>query len=157
MNTSIKLFIWSFYAVICLQVAVIYFHAFVAKLFVSEWLNGTATYYWFTHNIFGVSQTFKPIFYKLMSNKFIVILVTWGAMLIEFILFSWILLKRNKWNWKILFLIGVLFHFFIALVHGLVSFGLTMIAILILYFFPKDKNIKFKKYKIQKIYDLLHN
>lgn len=66
-------------------------------------------------------------------------------MLIEFMLFSWLFIKRNKWNWKILFLIGVLFHFFIALIHGLVSFGLTMTAILILYFFPIESNLKFKK------------
>lgn len=142
---KVKLFVWTFFAIISLQVSVIYFHAFVAKLFVTEWLNGTATFYWFTHNIFGVPQKLESIFYILMSNKFIVVLITWGAMLIEFMLFSWLFIKRNKWNWKILFLIGVLFHFFIALIHGLVSFGLTMTAILILYFFPIESNLKFKK------------
>lgn len=143
---KIKLFVWSLFAVISLQVSVIYFHAFVAKLFVTEWLNGTATFYWFTHNIFGVSGNFKTITYMITSNKTLVVLITWGAMLIEFILFSWLFIKRNSWNWKILFITGVSFHFLIALVHGLVSFGLTMTAILILYFFPKNKNLKINKY-----------
>ena len=57
-----KLFIWSIYIVIMLQISVIYFHAGIDKIKVEEWLNGTATYYWFTHSIFGVSAFIRVSF-----------------------------------------------------------------------------------------------
>ncbi|MFH6993130.1 sporulation-delaying protein SdpB family protein [Flavobacterium sp. FlaQc-48] len=142
-----KMLIWSIYFIITLQISIIYFHAAIAKLFSKEWLNGTATYYWFTHNIFGVSEYLKFLIQPFLSNSFIVVSLTWGTIIFEIILFGWLFMKRNLWNWKLLFLLGVLFHFSIAFIHGLISFMLTMIGALILYLIPKNKDLKLKIWK----------
>ena len=123
----------------------IYFHAFTAKLFVPEWLNGTATYYWFTHQIFGVPEYLRVTIAHLLSIPFVGICITWGGIFIELILFAWLFMSRNSWNWKIILFIGILFHLLIALIHGLVSFSLVMIAALILYLVPKNKNFKIRR------------
>lgn len=146
-NQYVKFFIWSVYGMIILQVAVIYFHSAVAKFSVDEWLNGTATYYWFTHNTFGVPYSIKPFMAKLMSNRFMVITTTWGAILFELILAGWIFMKRNTYNWKLLFIAGIFFHLFIALIFGLASFGITMTGALVLYLFPKDKHFNFRRWR----------
>lgn len=138
---KIKLFVWSIYTVICLQVSVIYLHAGVAKMFVEEWLNGTAAYYWFTHSNFGASGMLKDVISGLLSNATISTMVTWGTMIFEIILFAWLFMSRNKWNWKVLFFAAILFHFSIAAIHGLVSFMFTMTGALIIYFFPKEINL----------------
>ncbi len=140
-----KAFVWSIYFVLSIQISIFYFHAGVAKLNVTEWVNGTAVYYWFTHNFFGITENFKSIFIYLLSFKYIVVFITWGTMVFEIILFGWIFMQRNKWNWKILFISAVLFHVSIAFIHGLVSFMFTMIGVLIIYFFPKDIQLKLWK------------
>lgn len=139
-----KLLCWSCYFIIILQISIIYFHACIAKLAVPEWLNGTAVYYWATHNIFGVNNALKDTMIYLLSYSIFVILATWGTILLELLLFSWIFMKRNTWNWKILLLIGILFHFMIVFFHGLVSFFLAMLGALILYLVPKELEIKFR-------------
>lgn len=141
---KISFFIWSIYIMISLQISIIYFHAAVAKLFSKEWLNGTAAYYWFTHSSFGVPLSVKNIVSIILSSPFICALITWGTMIFEILLFGWIFISRNKWNWKLLFTLAVCFHFGIALIHGLVSFMFTMVGALILYFFPKELNLTIK-------------
>lgn len=142
-----KMFIWSIYFIISIQISVIYFHAAIAKLYSKEWLNGTATYYWFTHNIFGVSEYLKNLIQPLLANTFIIVSLTWGTIIFEVVLFGWLFMKRNVWNWKLLLLFGVLFHISIAFMHGLVSFMFTMAGSLILYFIPKNKDLKLKIWK----------
>ena len=144
---KLSLFIWSIYVIIMLQVSIIYLHAGIAKLSVEEWLNGTAVYYWFTHSNFGVREPFKNTVSYFLSNTFICTFLTWGTMIYEIILFGWLFMSRNRWNWKLIFISAVMFHFSIALVHGLVSFMFTMIGALILYFFPKNLHIQIKKNK----------
>ncbi|MEZ0184130.1 sporulation-delaying protein SdpB family protein [Flavobacterium oncorhynchi] len=145
---KIKMFIWSIYFIITLQISIIYFHAAVAKLYSREWLNGTAVYYWFTHNMFGVSQYLKNLMLPLLSNSFLVISLTWGTIIFEIVLFGWLFMKRNLWNWKLLLLAGMLFHLSIAFIHGLVSFMFTMIGALFLYFIPKNTTLKLKIWKL---------
>ena len=140
---NLKLFVWSVYAIISLQVAIIYLNAAVSKLFVAEWLNGTAIYYWFTHADFGVSATFKTTVAWILSHSWICAALTWGAMLLELTLFGWLFASRNAWNWRLLFLLGFQFHLAIALIHGLVSFSLVMCGALILYLFPKGNPMQF--------------
>ena len=89
-NSYLKLISYSSFFVISLQIAVIYFHAFTAKLFVPEWLNGTATYYWFTHQIFGVPEYLRVTIAHLLSIPFVGICITWGGIFIELILFAWL-------------------------------------------------------------------
>jgi antimicrobial peptide system SdpB family protein len=142
-RTRRKLVAWSCIAVICLQISIIYFHACVSKFAVPEWSNGTAVYYWATHNIFGVSYSIKSVVSDLLSNSVIIILITWGTLLLELLLFAWIFVRRNRWNWRILFIAGVGFHFMIIVFHGLVSFFIAMLGALILYLVPKEYQIKF--------------
>ncbi len=135
------LFVWSIYFIISLQVSVIYLHAAVGKLAVEEWVNGTALYYWVNHNVFGVPNTLKGDATKILSNTFFVVILTWGAILLEFLLAGWLIMKRNIWNWKFMFISAVLFHVLIGVVHGLLSFMITMSGVLVLYFFSKNKSI----------------
>jgi len=141
-RSKLKIFVWLIYFLISLQVSIMYFQAGLAKLSVEEWTNGTAVYYWATHNIFGVNDTFIKLINLLLSNKYIVVLFTWGTILIEIIFFGWIFIKRNTWNWLLLFLFGFLFHLGIVFLFGLFSFFFSMLGAITLFYFPKNKNFK---------------
>lgn len=138
---QIKLFIWSIFFLISIQISFVYFHAGIAKLDAEEWLNGTAIYYWTTHNVFGVNDFLFTSINYLFSFKVIVTLFTWSTILLEIVFFGFIFVKRNNWNWKFYFLAGFLFHLFIILFFGLFSFFFSMLGAIILYFFPKEKQI----------------
>lgn len=140
-RSNLTLFIWSFYFIISLQVSIIYFHAGTEKLKVEEWVNGTATYYWFTHSVFGVTSDLRGDVSVLLSNIYISTLFTWGTIIFEILVASWLFVKPNKWNWKIMFILLFLFHLGIAWMHGLISFMFTMIGCGIIYFFPKNKQL----------------
>jgi antimicrobial peptide system SdpB family protein len=117
-----------------IQVAVIYLHAAVAKLAVPEWANGTALYYWFTQPIFGAPHWLQPVLLPLVSHAPTVVILTWGAVLFEFLLAAGILMDRR---YRAAFLLcGLAFHGTIALIHGLVSFFFAMAGALILYLRP---------------------
>jgi len=51
------------------------FACFVGKLFVEEWINGTAVYYWFTHSYFGVNPLFINPVRLVLSNDIIVLFI----------------------------------------------------------------------------------
>lgn len=136
---NISLWVLSF--LIRIQVCVIYFHAGISKLATSEWVDGTAIYYWFNNNEFGASNWLKPIISYIFSFPITVFLVTWGTMAFEILLGMSIMMKRGKYNWRILLLLGVTFHFFIIIIHGLISFYFAMVGALILYLIPLEKNL----------------
>lgn len=141
-----------FFLLISIQVCVIYLHAFVGKLFVEEWVNGTAVYYWFTHNHFGVSPSLLPFTKEIFSNNIVVTLVTWGTLVLEFFLAACILLDKKD-NKRFLFLLlGITFHLNIIFIHGLVSFFFTMTSALIIYLIPSDYTINYKTLKIKNIW-----
>ncbi len=140
-KSRLKLFIWSFYFIISLQISIIYFHAGIEKMKVEEWINGTATYYWFTHGIFGVTSSLRGDVSVLFSNIYVSTLFTWGTIIFEILLATWLFVKPNKWNWKLMFILLLFFHFGIAWIHGLISFMLTMVGCGIIYFFPKNKQL----------------
>lgn len=141
----LKFAMWSVYCIIVFQVSIVYFHSAVAKFSVKEWLDGTATYYWFTHEVFGVPDFLVSFTSSLLSHTFVVVSFTWGAIILEIFIFGWIFIKRNEFNWKLFLLLAISFHFLIACVFGLVSFMFTMIGALILYYCPKDKTITISK------------
>lgn len=114
-----------------LQVSVIYLHAFVGKLFVKEWSNGTAAYYYLLDPVFGVSGPIQMLVEPVLLSSLGVVVFTWGALLIEILLFlaiGW----SSSWKNRIFF-VGLSFHLAIGFVHGLWSFGLTMTAVLMVY------------------------
>lgn len=114
-----------------LQVAIIYLNSGVAKFYVSEWTNGTALYYWFTHPIFGFSEALEPILTPIITNPYSVTLLTWGVMFFEILLFLGITIKNRYRN--TLLISGLVFHFLIFIIHGLFSFFLAMCGALILF------------------------
>lgn len=117
------------------QVAIIYFHAVVGKLSVTDWVNGTVLYYWFTDPTFGLPTWLRGAI-PLLTSPFVVFL-TWSVLLLEIFLFMALVMPKELRNRLLIF--GLLFHAVIAVTMGLVSFGLAMAAALLLYLRPIDQ------------------
>jgi|HubBroStandDraft_1064217.scaffolds.fasta_scaffold15640_2 antimicrobial peptide system SdpB family protein len=116
------------------QMAGLYFQAAVAKLGVAEWANGTAMFYWFRNQTFGVADWLRPVTDLITGSPVGVSLLTWSAVAIEFALAIAILLPRSAK--RLLLPAGLLFHDMIALTMGLVSFDLAMSGALLIYLLP---------------------
>ncbi len=117
-----------------LQVAVIYFHASIAKLGVREWADGTAMYYWLRHPTFGASGWVRPITDLITGSPVGVALMTWSSIALEFCLAIALLLRPPLRRW--LLIAGITFHTLIAVTMGLISFSTAMAAALLLYLLP---------------------
>lgn len=120
-----------------LQVALIYFHAAVGKMAVPQWANGTAVYYWFTHPTFGAPAWLEPYLLPLITSSVGVTALTWGTIIFELALF--LAFASDKRWWPYLLGVGVIFHFGILIVHGLVTFFFSMAGALILYLRPTER------------------
>jgi antimicrobial peptide system SdpB family protein len=128
-----------------LQVAVVYFHAAVAKLAVPEWVDGTAVYYWFTDPALGMPHWLHTPITLLIQNPITVVAITWGTILLEISLAAGLLAdKRYR---RVLLVLGIGFHVGIALVHGLISFVLAMWAALFLFLYPVGQTINLPIWK----------
>ncbi|MGE9616951.1 MAG: hypothetical protein ACQPRJ_05305 [Solitalea-like symbiont of Acarus siro] len=69
---------WVFFILIEIQAAVLYLQAGVEKPYkVEEWRDGSAIYYWFSHNIFGANSFIFKILTPLLSNQLSVFLINW--------------------------------------------------------------------------------
>lgn len=143
---------WSSIFLIRIQVCVIYLHAAVAKFKVEEWINGTASFYWFTHHYHGAAEYIKPLIVSIVSNNFLVVIITWGSILLELLLFSAILIRPDSLRRKSLLLAGLSFHFLIVLIHGLISFYFTMASALLLYLSNYQTGYNFSKLKPLKLW-----
>lgn len=55
--------------IIKIQVGLIYLNAFIGKLFVYEWLNGTAIYYYLSNNLYGIGKD-NWFFHFIISNVY---------------------------------------------------------------------------------------
>lgn len=140
-NTLARLVARFSFVAVRIQVAGIYFHAAVGKLDVAEWADGTAVYYWFTHPTYGAAQWLAPAIEPLLLNPITVTMITWGAILLETLLFAALFMDRK--HWPVLLSAGIAFHVAIAVCHGLVSFGgFAMPAALVLYLRPKDAPLR---------------
>ena len=127
--------------VVKLQVAFIYFQAGVAKFNVEEWANGTALYYWFNNSLLGASDWLTPFLDMITQSPILVSFSTWGILLLEMLLFA-AFFMRKKDRGKLL-IVGLIFHFGIILIFGLVSFFCAMTAALLLYLRPFEKTFSF--------------
>ncbi|WP_430613139.1 hypothetical protein [Flavobacterium sp. JP2137] len=141
-NVYSGIFINSFYIIIRIQIAIVYFQAMVDKLKVSEWKNGTVLYYWFEDNVFGLNHFVKEFVLTLMTNYYVISLMTYTVLVLELLLAMAIVIPFK--TRRILLYLGILFHFFIWIVHGLPTFFLTMTGALIIYIIPFYKNIDLK-------------
>jgi antimicrobial peptide system SdpB family protein len=126
--------------VIRLQMAGIYFHAFVAKFSVPEWVNGTALYYWLEDPNFGASPWLRPFLDPLLIHAASVCFLTWSVLILEVFLTMGLVISRR--HWSALLWSGFALHSGIALVHGLVSFGFAMFGGLILYLRPTNREYR---------------
>jgi antimicrobial peptide system SdpB family protein len=124
------------FAVVRLQVAVIYAHAVTAKLAVTEWVNGTAMYYWLNHPVFGAPLWLREISRPITASSVGVMTLTWSALVIESALFAGLFMVKS---WRLyLFVLGVAFHALIVLFHGLPSFSIAMTGALTAYLLTPD-------------------
>jgi antimicrobial peptide system SdpB family protein len=85
-----------FVQIIRLQMAVIYFHSSVGKFNVTEWGNGTAVYYWLNHSVFGMPLYLQHVINFFLSNNYIVLIITYGVIIFELILFLSLTMNFEK-------------------------------------------------------------
>jgi len=127
---------------ISFQMSIIYFHSVIEKIYkVSEWSDGTAVYYFFNDSLFGYPNWMELLLGNLLESKF-VFFITWLVILLELLLFTAFFMDRKKK--MLLFPLAVLFHFFIALIFGLVSFFFAVLGGLIIYLIPYNYNYEKK-------------
>lgn len=132
--------------IIKIQVCIIYLHSAIGKLSVSQWLNGTAPYYWFNHPVFGMSNWLKPIINPLVTNNYLSFVISWSIIIFELIMAASILMQSKYY--KALFKSAVAFHFLIIIVHGLFSFFFAMTGALCIYFLIEYSEFKKINYEI---------
>jgi antimicrobial peptide system SdpB family protein len=123
--------------VIRLQVAGIYFHAAIAKFGVPEWADGTILHYLVDDPNFGAAPWFAPFARALTASPFWLAMTTWSVLLVEWLLSAGLI--ASKQHRGALLALGVSFHFGIVLLHGLISFGLAMMAALVLFLRPPER------------------
>lgn len=121
--------------VIKVQVCFIYLHACLSKLAVPEWLDGTSIYYWLRDPLFGPIGPLRAITDVLTLNPLLVVSITWGTLVLEFLLgISLFLPQRFKY---VLLPFGVAFHLGIAVTMGLWTFAFVMWGALLLALWPQ--------------------
>lgn len=125
-----------FFTLIALQMSAVYFHAAVEKMYRSlEWRNGTALYYFSKDASFGSPPWFAPLYDWLLQLPLVVSTLTWSVMLFELLLFGALFMSESRR--KLMLPLGIIFHLFIAIQFGLVSFFFSMTGGLILYLLPR--------------------
>ncbi|MDX1998500.1 MAG: HTTM domain-containing protein [Thermoanaerobaculia bacterium] len=117
--------------VIRVQVSLIYLHAAFAKLDITEWVNGTALYYWLTSPMYGAPLSWQQSLATLLSHPWVVLVATWSVIAFEFTLAGAVFLSKEKRVKLLLPAAG--FHAMIAVFLGLSSFFFAMLGALVLY------------------------
>lgn len=128
-----------------IQASILYLQAGIDKIYKTiEWKNGTAIYYWFNDEIFGMPDFMLGVVNTILSNSVVIFLLNWFVIVFE-ILMSYMIVAPKKIK-SLFFKIAVFFHFCIIIFHGLPTFFLSMVGILILYLLPLNENIRLKNY-----------
>ncbi|PEJ17838.1 hypothetical protein CN887_29840 [Bacillus pseudomycoides] len=130
--------------VIRFQIAILYLHSTVAKLFNAEWVDGTAVYYYLGDPILGLPPLLYDLVKPILSSPFVVV-ATWGTIILQMCLFGALFAPKKHWS-KFLIL-ALVFHESIAVMLGLISFSITMCGALILYLRPVEQEFNFSKIK----------
>ncbi|WP_167626069.1 sporulation-delaying protein SdpB family protein [Micromonospora lupini] len=125
---------------IMVQVFVIYLHAAIAKLGVTEWADGTALWYWLRNPQFGAAGWLSPLTDRVIASPAGVMGLTWGSMTIEFLLACALFMRPVPR--RILLVAGLGLHLGIAAAMGLVSFLCAMAAALLLYLTPVGQELR---------------
>lgn len=132
-----KTIFYSFSFVICLQICVVYLHSAIAKLSVKEWLDGTAIWYWFRHEIFGANYFILELVNFFLKNPYVLYCLNYSIIMLEMLIAMMLFVDKSKFLSKLIFILAVSFHIGIILIHGIFSFALIMIGCLFFYFNKK--------------------
>ena len=124
-------------SVIRVQVAGVYFHAAAGKFAADTWVDGTSLYYWLTGPDFGAPGWLMPLVRPIVLHPVSVALLTWGVVMLEFGLAAGLVIAKK--HWRMLLVAGIALHGGIILLHGLVSFGIAMMAALVLFLRPIEQ------------------
>ncbi|WP_414167356.1 sporulation-delaying protein SdpB family protein [Streptoverticillium reticulum] len=108
------------------QIAYLYLDSAISKFGVADWANGTAEYYFLRDNMFGVGKPWDGLFLTLSKSAFVVVALTWGALIIE-IAIGVCVLASDRWR-KAGLAMDIVLHGSIILTMGLWSFALVMIG-----------------------------
>lgn len=122
------------------QVAIVYLHACIAKLGVTEWADGTAMFYWLRTPGYEPPALLRPLAEAVTSSAVGVTLFTWSVLVLEFALALARLLPPGPR--RVLLVAGLAFHIGIAIVLELVTFGFAMSGALLLYLLPVGHQVK---------------
>ncbi len=100
------------------------------KLLGSSWLDGTAFYYVLFNDTYS-HPWFKQL---LISNGFLIHIITWFALIFQLMFPVFIWFKRTK---LIMIISGILFHIMIIVIMGITDFGIIMLIMYLLFHVPK--------------------
>lgn len=109
-----------------IQVAMIYFDSGIGKVFANDWVTGTAEYYVIRDLYFGASGPVASVMMALTSNTFVVVSLTWGAIVLEVAIA--VLILCGPHSRKFALIACSILHGAIIVTIGLWSFGLIMIG-----------------------------
>jgi len=124
--------VWYFaFAAVRLQMVIVYLEAALGKLWVAEWRDGTAMYYWLLDPSYGLPNPLRPLFVPLLRFPAVVASLTWLVIGIEAFL-AVALFLPNPYR-RLALVMGAILHGLIAVVLGLPSFSLIMFGGLLLY------------------------
>jgi len=124
------------------QAAIIYLDSGLSKLWIKEWQEGTAVYYFTSHYRLGAPDWLRSINELFTLTPFVAIL-SWGVILLE-VLLALCLFAPPKTK-KYFLVAALIFHFLIVINFGLFTFFCTMSALLILYLDDESNSIKLLK------------
>lgn len=125
------------------QVSVVYFVACVGKFGSAEWAEGTALFYWVRNKVFGAPVVLRAAVDWVTSIPLFVASLTWGALVLEFLLAISLLLPL-WFRMRALLPVALLFHLGIWLILGISSFAVVMWAALLLLVIPLGAEIGFR-------------
>jgi antimicrobial peptide system SdpB family protein len=122
-----------------LQAAIIYLYSGVSKAFVTEWQEGTAVYYYISNHRTGAPDWLRSI-NELITLTPIVAVISWGVIMFEILLFACLFASPKIRH--VFFIMALSFHFLIILNFGLVTFFLSMAALLVLFLDDQNASVK---------------
>ena len=138
------------------QVAILYLHAAVGKAAVTEWVNGTALYYWLMDPRIGLPTRYQDLGLAVLEPIWATPLITWSPMVLEYCLFLSLGMARQNPLRRYLLWAGLGFHLGNLLLFGLVSFVFAMSAALILLLRPVEQPfvLPFVKTRLSRLYGI---
>ncbi len=117
------LFIW-------IQAMAMYTDASIAKMFKPQWQNGTAVYYYTSHYRLGAVDWLKSI-EETFTLTPVVGFFTWFVLAFELVLVAAVFYS-SKWKRRLI-IPAMIFHFLFLINFGLITFYISILALLMLY------------------------